>query len=253
MRAVHKSTLSMCCALALVAGISATGGLAEINLELRAVPEACAARILTVSLYAVSDTAENQSIAAMNVILSWDPAVLQLRGTDNSGPYPYGWSFSGFSNDHGLDGLNDTWEDGNAWYTARAQLGDPPVPAWATPEGLLVVTFKFRKLHVGTPTTVAMPPSMGLYSHTVVYDGVVPGLDVTGTLTPASVLPLATGDLDCDGVIGFRDINPFVLILSNPTQWQAHYPGCDFDNGDINCDGSVNFRDINPFVALLSG
>jgi hypothetical protein len=252
MPVIHKTNVPMFCALALAAGVSATRGLADINLELRPVAEPCAARALTVSLYAVSDTAQNQSIAAMDVILSWDPAVLQLTGTDNSGPYPYSWLFSGFSNDQGLDGLNNTWGDGNALYTALAALGSPPVPAWATPEGLLVVTFKFRKLHVGTPTTVAILPSFGLYSHTVVYDGFVPALDVTGTLSPVSVLPLTTGDLDCDGVIGFRDINPFVLILSNPSQWQTNYPTCDFDNGDINCDGSVNFRDINPFVTLLS-
>ena len=252
MQTIRETDVMRIFALALTALLTVVGGLANVNLELRPVPEACAARTLAVSLYAVSDNETSQSISAMDVILSWDPAVLQLLGTDNGGPYPYGWLFSGFSNDQGLDGLNNTWTDGNALYTALAQLSNPPVPAWAPPEGLLVVNFKFKILRVGTPTAVALLPSLGLYSHTVVYDGFTPGLIVTGTLSPVSVLPLATGDLNCDGVINFRDINPFVLILSNPSQWQATYPGCDFDNGDINCDGSVNFRDINPFVALLS-
>lgn len=61
------------------------------------------------------------------------------------------------------------------------------------------------------------------------------------------------GDLNCDGVTGFDDINPFVLALSNPAAWQAQYPDCDILNGDINDDGSVDFSDINPFVLLLSG
>jgi hypothetical protein len=60
------------------------------------------------------------------------------------------------------------------------------------------------------------------------------------------------GDLDCDGTIGFGDINPFVLYLSNYTTWQATYT-CSAQNGDINGDGSYpSFDDINPFVSLLS-
>jgi hypothetical protein len=61
------------------------------------------------------------------------------------------------------------------------------------------------------------------------------------------------GDVNCDGVVNFGDINPFVLLLSNPTAWAATYPDCPMLNGDINGDGSVNFGDINPFVSLLSG
>jgi hypothetical protein len=61
------------------------------------------------------------------------------------------------------------------------------------------------------------------------------------------------GDLNCDGSINFGDINPFVLHLSNFSAWQAAYPGCPATNGDINGDGTwSSFRDINPFVALLS-
>jgi YVTN family beta-propeller protein len=62
------------------------------------------------------------------------------------------------------------------------------------------------------------------------------------------------GDLDCDGTVGFGDINPFVLYLSNFAAWQATYPDCPATNGDINGDGLYpSFGDINPFVALLSG
>ena len=61
------------------------------------------------------------------------------------------------------------------------------------------------------------------------------------------------GDLNCDGRVDFDDINPFVLILSDPAGWQVQYPNCPAANGDCNHDGQVNFDDINPFVALLSG
>jgi hypothetical protein len=61
------------------------------------------------------------------------------------------------------------------------------------------------------------------------------------------------GDLNCDGAVDFGDINPFVLILTDPAAWQAAHPGCPFSTGDINADGFVDFGDINPFVTLLSG
>jgi hypothetical protein len=65
--------------------------------------------------------------------------------------------------------------------------------------------------------------------------------------------PVCVGDLNCDGQIDFRDINPFVLHLSNFAAWQATFPGCPEANGDINGDGTwSSFRDINPFVTLLS-
>ena len=61
------------------------------------------------------------------------------------------------------------------------------------------------------------------------------------------------GDVNCDGAVDFGDINPFVLALTDPSQYQPAYPDCSFMNADINEDGSVDFGDINPFVALLTG
>ena len=64
---------------------------------------------------------------------------------------------------------------------------------------------------------------------------------------------IVPGDLNCDGVVDFGDINPFALLLANPAAWEMAFPGCPQLNGDINGDGEVDFGDINPFVALLSG
>jgi hypothetical protein len=61
------------------------------------------------------------------------------------------------------------------------------------------------------------------------------------------------GDLNCDDLVDFGDINAFVLRLSNPAAYEAQYPDCPAENADINGSGSVGFDDINPFVALLSG
>ena len=81
---------------------------------------------------------------------------------------------------------------------------------------------------------------------------------VTGAGTSATVpvvidFGVRPGDLNCDGVVDFKDINPFVLLLTDPAGWQTAYPNCPQENGDANGDGVVDFKDINPFVALLAG
>jgi hypothetical protein len=73
-----------------------------------------------------------------------------------------------------------------------------------------------------------------------------------GTATFSIVVPPVPGDLNCDGVVSFGDINPFVLALSNPAVFAQQYPNCNILNGDINGDGTVSFADINPFVSCLT-
>ncbi|MEW6199117.1 MAG: WD40 repeat domain-containing protein [Planctomycetota bacterium] len=59
------------------------------------------------------------------------------------------------------------------------------------------------------------------------------------------------GDLNCDGLVDFGDINPFVKALTNPASYRADYATCNILNADCNNDGLVDFGDINPFVRLL--
>ncbi len=80
-----------------------------------------------------------------------------------------------------------------------------------------------------------------------------PSLMTTGWDNFCLAPGVGTGDLNCDGVIDFGDINPFVMLLSDPAGYQAAFPNCCVQNGDCNLDGVVDFGDINPFVALLSG
>ncbi len=83
------------------------------------------------------------------------------------------------------------------------------------------------------------------------------GFDLDGRLRVArwvvdmGAYEVPFGDLNCDGRVDFGDINPFVLALSNPTAWQATYPGCELLYGDISDDQALDLGDINPFVALL--
>ena len=63
-----------------------------------------------------------------------------------------------------------------------------------------------------------------------------------------------TGDMNCNGVVDDKDINPFVVYLSDFSAWPGLFPACPALNGDINGDGTFpSFKDINPFVVLLSG
>jgi hypothetical protein len=73
------------------------------------------------------------------------------------------------------------------------------------------------------------------------------------SVTVSQITQTLAGDLNCDDVVDFGDINAFVLALSNPEGWQATYPDCYLLNGDISANGGVGFEDINPFVTLLVG
>jgi hypothetical protein len=57
------------------------------------------------------------------------------------------------------------------------------------------------------------------------------------------------GDVNCDDVIDFDDINPFVAVLSGA----PGIPGCPSGQADCDQNGFVDFDDINPFVAFISG
>ncbi len=65
--------------------------------------------------------------------------------------------------------------------------------------------------------------------------------------------PFVRGDLDCDGSVGFGDINPFVLALMDPAGYEAAFPTCSILHADCNANGLVEFGDINPFIAILTG
>jgi hypothetical protein len=58
------------------------------------------------------------------------------------------------------------------------------------------------------------------------------------------------GDISGDGTFDFGDINPFVVLLTNPPEAATVQQRC---AGDINFDGYADFGDINPFVILFTG
>jgi hypothetical protein len=306
----RAAALANCWLLLSAPGLLVPGAAANVNLELRPATEPCATTTVLVDLYAVSDDDTFQSIAAMDVVLHWDPAILQLvppagspppfairagfnglaetaaTGDDIQlvpvgDPVPpgfdhvvwagpdgvldstpsgddqfYGWLQRGFPPDP-LGGLNEDLTDGEGLFIAWAQFGGA---AYASPDGFLVARLEFEKVESlgGVATDVLIVPEVvveGIIIDTIVYDGDIGGLEVTGTLTSAEAFvpgPIR-GDLNCDGAIDGFDIDPFVLALADAAGYAAAYPGCDRLLADVNCDGAVNGFDIDPFVLVLAG
>ncbi len=74
-----------------------------------------------------------------------------------------------------------------------------------------------------------------------IFDGLIP------------VGPALLGDTNNDGTVNTLDIDPFVLLLTDPAGYAAAFPGVDpLAVGDINLDTVVDTLDIDPFVALLT-
>jgi hypothetical protein len=239
--------LSWSTGLALACGLLASFAIpsalrADIDLEWRpALQTVYVGDTVDIGLYAVSDLPEtNQSISAMDVILSWPAESLEFVGAIDNGPYD--WLVSTFPDDSGLDGLNNTFADGSALYFAYAALGNP---AWATPDGLLVTTLRFTALAETPETVLTILAETGQYSRTAVFDGETAGLDVHGALGNAKVTILALpGNCDHDLDVDLRDYATLRDCLSGP---DSGPPTQECQCADLDEDGDVDLEDFAGF------
>jgi lysyl endopeptidase len=121
--------------------------------------------------------------------------------------------------------------------------------------GTATLGYQWRKdtNNIDGATDSSYTISSATLDDTASYDCVVTNGCGSANSDPAALKVWLRGDVNCDGAVDFGDINPFVLVLTGPSAWQAAYPGCPLTNADINQSGAVGFDDINPFVALLSG
>ncbi len=120
--------------------------------------------------------------------------------------------------------------------------------SFAAPTATGSYTFSLQNGVANVLMSVAAPPQFSQCSAATVD---LSGASFTFTVAPSGCI----GDLNCDGVIDFGDINPFVVYLSNFAAWQGQFPSCSPQNGDINCDGTFgqgSFQDINTFVTLMT-
>jgi hypothetical protein len=73
------------------------------------------------------------------------------------------------------------------------------------------------------------------------------GLDLQ--ITTSALL----GDMDCDGDVDFDDIDPFVLGLNEPDEYETLFGVPPEAKGDMDGDGDFDFDDIPGFVDALKG
>jgi hypothetical protein len=139
-----------------------------------------AGETVELGVYAVGET--ETPVCAIGVIFEWTADSLVFMGAIGNPPEEYQWMATYFPvGEDGFDGLNDSWLDGDAYWVALADWGDPFV---ATPEGTLVAVFEFTAYDDGA---VAILPDVGGYAETVVMDAEVVGQNIVGDLGSATV------------------------------------------------------------------
>ena len=203
-----KLSRLMCRVVVLASLVGGKPLVAAVGLEWRpAVQTANVGDVVQLGLYAVCDMPGGQGVSALGALLQWDPAHLQLLGVSSSGAYS--WLQSGFPNDSGLDGLNNTWADGTAKYEALARFGNPAI---ATPNGLLVTSVQWRALLPASDSVLSVPPVLGQWSRTQVFGADYPNHDITGSLGQAVITvvpePSALAALVGAILLSFRRARP---------------------------------------------
>lgn len=152
---------------------------AVVNLVLApATQNVAAGTPVDVGLLAVSDDDTDNVFTALDVVLSWDPTLLELREVLDNGSHSWNFMF-GLLPDPG-DGLNDSLLDGDALFQAASFS-----QATATAEGILIATFRFTAVADTPLTSIVIEPMRGEHSESrVLRPGAV---NVTGSLGTANV------------------------------------------------------------------
>ena len=166
-----------------------------------------AGSIVTINLQAQATTP--QSVAAIDAILTWNPAELQFIGPV---PGTYAWFLAGFFPDP--DGINANVTDGAALYTMLSPVATP----LTVPPNIVAAGFQFKILTGGH---VGLAPSMGTFGKTRVISS-TPGVEITGTIGgPVCVGIPGSWTLLGGGIAGTFGIPP-LLTGSGPQACQAN-------------------------------
>ncbi|NNF44008.1 MAG: hypothetical protein HKO59_17145 [Phycisphaerales bacterium] len=191
---------------ALACAVFAGPATAAINLEFRPLDQTVfVGDTVRVELYAVSDTADSQSLSGIDAIFAWDPGFLTLLGLDETG------SAAGSAASFPADPFNlnesNPPADGDGIMVYFAPLG---TPVMASAAGTFITTFEFEALSPTPATPVDLLLNGGSpEGMSRVLDGDTPGLDVLGTLSGATVEiiipgPGAVAMLALAGLVGTR-------------------------------------------------
>ncbi|MEI6915368.1 MAG: hypothetical protein WCL39_09575 [Armatimonadota bacterium] len=182
----HKGRLIiLICVLGLISPAHAV-----VNLEWHpATQVVVAGGIASIELHAFADAPAGHVISGMDLIVQNDTARTRLIQIDSSiATYP--WLVDGLF-EGAPDDLNKNTADGTVLYTAFAHLGfKHPVPG----AGITVADFRFRISPLTGTTTVSLLKQTGTLAQSLVFDGVIPDLDILGAMGSATltVIPVPT-------------------------------------------------------------
>ena len=240
LHAIRNTAAALLAALAATAAAHADN---EINLSLVGPSsDVVVGQTFEVKLRAASLPASNLvgvSFIGIDCVIKWDPTKVQLLGLSSTGSVPLMNSYLP-SPASDYTGVNESSPpaDGNALYYAFANFGNP---VQVSSNGVQVTTFRFKAIAEFQSSKVEILPSYTVRQRadTVVYDGTVPGLDVLGAISAATVTqaPPCRCDLDGDGIVGGGDLG---VMLNN---WGAG------GSGDFDGDGVVNGRDLGILLS----
>lgn len=205
--------------------------------------------LFELQLIAASDSDADQTMSAMDVVLTWNPLELEFVGVINNGPYS--WLIAGFLR----DALNDVLDDGDAKFTALANFSEPAV---ATPDGLLVATFRFRALTNTDKTLIRIVPSTPTSTATQVFGAEVANQVITGVLLGAGIMTIAPSDCDGDADFDLGEFHRLQTCFTGAVGPRA-IPAYPLDPTlccgvlDRDDDGDVDDADFEFFTGLLAG
>lgn len=209
-----------------------------------------AGSIVTVNLQAQATT--SQSVAAIDAILTWNPAELQFIAPV---PGTYAWFLSGFFPDP--DGINVNVTDGAALYTMLAPVATP----LTVPPNIVAAGFQFKILTGGH---VGLLPSFGAFGKTRVIS-TTPGVEITGTISdPVCIgIPGTWTDLGL-GLAGTTGIPlltgsgpqacqaPTTLALTNARPNQVAYLPVGISLLGLPCKGGVLVPQLDIIIIVVT-
>jgi len=165
--------------------------LASINAELRPAGNG------DVDLVLIGDG--QQLVASCEIVVQYDPTTISLTGATNDPDAPLMDFFAAFPD---FLPCNFAIDDGDAMFIGLVTLGQDFAPS---PDGTRIATLRFDGCGpVSIPATLLCGEGEQ-ESVTVVWDGVIPNLPVTGTLTGADscdVVPRSFGVVDMLVLLG---------------------------------------------------
>ncbi len=192
---LHGRMVAICCITGMATSQAASAEVL-IDLALRpAVQRVDIGAVIEIGLYAMPNGASEQTFIGLDLVLTWNPSVLELsEGPIDNGPHSWSFLAPGFYSDDQLDRLNADcgkdvfcvpytgvpFNDGNAWFQAGS-FADAVAPE----DGLLIATFRFNTVGAALQTDTVIEAAIGEWAVTrVLQRG---GTNVTGDLGNANV------------------------------------------------------------------